>query len=694
MHKFLLVGNANTGKTTLFNSLSKSNEHTGNWHGVTNQEKVAKFKFEKQIYEVVDLPGIYSMTPHSFEEKVATDYIYANLDCPVINICDLNNIQRNLFLTLELIELGMKVFLVINQMDKKPFNNVDVDLLKNELGCPVFLLDASNKKQVANLKAELSKINEFEFKLPYNYIGDVDYNLHIKKQNVKINKKYLIIKLYENDKYLMENYLAENVKIPDLSETFAKKRYEFIATLKSIKHVDKKVYGYSGLDKILLNKYLALPIFISILLCIFYLTFFSLGAFISNFLQYLIQDLFGSWFIHFISSFVKTQWIVDLFDVALIGGIGSILSFLPQVTLLFFFLAILEDSGYLSRVAFLFEDIFSKVGLSGKGVYTLLMGFGCSASAILTSRNMEDKNAKIKTALMTPFMSCSAKLPIYAVLGGAFFGAGNVVVVLGLYLLGVVLGLTLCYILEKTSFKSKQQSFILEFAHLRFAKPNRIFAIIFDNLKQFLIRIGSLLICVNVIIWLLSSFSFRFGYVQFTGEKSMLQVLGELLCFIFKPLGFGNWGATSALIAGLVAKEVVVSSIAIFNGVSGGENQISKSLSSPSSVVFFTPASALAYMAFCLLYTPCIATLGVLKNEIGTKLMLFSVILQFSIAYLIAFLVFKISSFIELLGIFQTVLIVCAVLFIVFCIIFVLSKKRCLNCNYCKKKCKKIKKDI
>ncbi len=689
MPKFLLVGNANTGKTTLFNSLSKSNEHTGNWHGVTNEEKVAKYKFEKQIYEVVDLPGIYSMTPLSFEEKVATDYIYSHLDCPVINICDLNNIQRNLFLTLELIELGMKVFLVINQMDKKPFNKVDIKLLEQELGCPVFLLNAGNKKQVEKLKSDLSRLNDFKFAKTKNYIGDIKDDFNYKVQNEKINRNYLAIKFYENDEYLIEKFLRKDIKIPDMSESFAKKRYSFISSLKSINHIDKKVYGHSALDKILLNKFLALPIFICILLAVFYLTFFSLGAYISDFFQYLIQDLFGGWFIPFISSFIKTQWIIDLFDVAIIGGIGSILSFLPQVTLLFFFLALLEDSGYLSRVAFMFEDIFSKVGLSGKGVYTLLMGFGCSASAILTSRNMEDKNAKIKTALMTPFMSCSAKLPIYAVLGGAFFGAGNIIIVFGLYLLGVVLGLTLCYILEKTNFKSKQQTFILEFAHLRFVKPKRILAIIYDNLKQFLIRIGSLLVCVNVIIWLLSSFSFRFSYVQFTGEKSMLQVLGELLCFIFKPLGFGNWGATSALIAGLVAKEVVVSSIAIFNGVSGGDNQISKSLISPSSVVFFTPASALAYMTFCLLYTPCVATLGVLKKEIGAKLMWFSVVLQLLIAYSTAFIVFQICSLIEKVGIFQTVLIVCAVLFVLFCVFYVVSKRKCSSCRFCKKKCDK-----
>lgn len=693
MRRYLLVGNANTGKTTLFNSICKSNEHTGNWHGVTNEEKVARFKIDKEIFELVDLPGIYSMTPLSFEEKVTTDYIYSHLDCPVLNICDLNNIQRNLFLTLELLELGIKVILVVNAMDRKSFNELDEKMLARNLGCPVCVVSAESEKDVLKLKKQILNIDHYtyNYNLPYLKFFKFDFNYN---RSEKLNKDYITLKLLENDNQICDKF-AKNSKIPDLSESIAKKRYDYISDLKCIKHKGNKVYGKSVLDKLFLNKYLAIPIFLSILLLIFYLTFFSLGAIISSHLQYLIQDLFGTWFNGFISSFIKTMWVLDMLNTAIVGGIGSILSFLPQVTLLFFFLALLEDSGYLSRVAFLFEDLFSKVGLSGKSFYTLLMGFGCSASAILTSRNMEDKNAKIKTALMTPFMSCSAKLPIYAVIGGAFFGAGNAIIVLGLYLLGVVLGISLSLILENTFFKSKQQSFILEFAHLRIAKPKRIFSLIYDNLKQFLIRIGSLLICVNIIIWLLSSFSFNFGYIIETGDKSMLQSLGEILCFLFIPLGFGNWGSTSALLAGLVAKELVISSIAIFNGIQGGDGKISKSLSSPSSVVFFTPASALSYMTFCLLYTPCIATLGAIKKELGNKFIYFSIILQVLIAYVVSFCVYNLCNLIMSVGIFETIIIVFSGIFILFCLCYLIKKRKCLHCIGCKnnKSCFKKKVD-
>ena len=685
MNRFLLVGNANTGKTTLFNSLTKSNEHTGNWHGVTNQEKVGYFSFEKSKFEIVDLPGIYSMTPLSFEEKVATDYIYQNLDCPVINICDLNNIQRNLYLTLELLELGVKVVLVVNKMDKKPLNFIDEEKLSKSLGCPVYVVDAENKKDIINLKKNLVNFEKISFEYNLKYLNKLNLNeIKINLKNEKINQNYIKIKMLENDQYFTEKYGF----VGDQSQCIAKMRYEFISSLNSIKKNKNKAYGSSVLDKVLLNKYLAFPIFALVMFFVFYMTFFCIGPFFSSLFEKLI-DSFSSFLMPLLKKLIKTIWITDMIEVAIIGGLGSILSFLPQVTLLFFFLAVLEDSGYLSRVAFLFEDIFSKVGLSGKGVYTMLMGFGCSASAILTARNMDDKNAKIKTSLITPFLSCSAKLPIYAVIGGAFFGVSNVFVVFGLYILGLVVALTLCLLFEKTLFKSKKQSFILEFAHLRLVKPKRVLVLIWDNLKNFLIRIGSLLLSVNVIIWLISSFSLRFEYVAISGGKSMLQSIGEVLCIIFKPLGFGTWGATSALIAGLVAKEVVVSSIAIFNGINGGEKLISKSLNDPNSAVFFSPSSAISFLVFCLLYTPCVATLSVIGKELGKKYMWLSALMQFGVAYFLAFVVFNVAKLIEIIGVFQTIILLIAIVFVVCCFFVMISKNKCKSCETCKKKCKR-----
>ena len=394
---------------------------------------------------------------------------------------------------------------------------------------------------------------------------------------------------------------------------------------------------------------MCLPIFFGILFLVFYLTFFSVGAFFSDLLRTFIQDIVGKGLVDLLSSFIGVRWVIDLFEIGIVGGVGSLIAFLPQVILLFFFLSLIEDSGYLARVAFMFEDLFSKVGLSGKSVYTLLMGFGCSTTAALTARNMEDKNAKIKTALLTPYMSCSAKLPIYAVIGGAFFLRCNIFIIFGLYILGVVVALILSLILEKTSLKSKEQSFILEFPEYRLPSAKRVLLILWDNIKSFLLRVGTLLISVNVIVWVLQSFSFKFEYVpEVTGAKSMLQILGEIIAPIFVPLGFGNWGAASALLSGLIAKEVVVSSIAMINGVDiyvgDMKNQTMNSIITAGAAVMFTPSSALSFMVFCLLYSPCLATLSVFRKEIGKKWTYLSILIQFAVAYIASFIVYQLSE--------------------------------------------------
>ena len=458
---------------------------------------------------------------------------------------------------------------------------------------------------------------------------------------------------------------------------------------------EEKPYGESVLDKIFLNKFLALPIFFGILLLVFYLTFFSFGAYLSELLRNLIQNIIGGQIVSWLRGVCDVVWVVDLVETGIIGGIGSLLSFLPQVILLFFFLSLIEDSGYLARVAFLFEDIFSKLGLSGKSVYTLLMGFGCSTTAALTSRNMEDKNAKIKTALLTPYMSCSAKLPIYAVIGGAFFGAGNVFIVFGLYMLGVVVAILLSLFLEQKVLKSKEQSFILEFPAYRIPSPKRIFKILWENTKLFLVRIGTVIFALNIVVWFLQSFSFGFRFVKLTGEVSILQTLGSIFAPIFVPLGFGNWGAVSALLAGLVAKEIIVSSIAMFNGVDvlgdNMKNQTMRSILDPLSVVSFTPASALSYMIFCLLYSPCLATISVFKKEIGTKWTIISIVLQFIIAYLLSFVAFNIFRLVEIIGALNVFFIFLGAFAVAISLFLTIEKiktkktcKSCKNCNKCK----------
>ena len=369
----------------------------------------------------------------------------------------------------------------------------------------------------------------------------------------------------------------------------------------------------------------------------------------------------------------------------------KLLSFLPQVVLLFFFLSVLEDSGYLSRVAFIFEDILGKVGLSGKSVYTLLMGFGCSTTAIMTARNMDNKNSKIKTALVCPYMSCSAKIPIYAVIGGAFFGANNIFVIIGLYLLGVIVAITISKLLDMTVLKSNNQTFILEFPPYRRMSLKRTGKVLLENSKHFLVKVGSIMISMNIIIFLLSSFSFLFSYCP-DGTGSMLQTIGKFLSPIFAPLGFDNWAVVSALLAGLVAKEVVVSSIAMFNGIdSSATRLISESLLISTSAVYFAShASVLSFLVFSLLYVPCISSISMLIQEVGKKWTIIGVLIELVTAYIISFLVFNIAFTIELFG-WSAVFVLVAIIFIFLSFIFIykfVKHKKCTGlCQNCKKRC-------
>lgn len=689
----LLVGNANTGKTTFFNALTNKNQKTGNWHGVTNSEFFGNFKIDKTEYTLVDLPGIYSLSPLSFEEQVATNCVLANTDKLCLNICEQDNITRNLYLTLQLLEAGVQTILIVNTKNKKLY--LDLEKLSQKLG--IVVVEFKNKKSIKKIK---QTIKNFEIKKNYkkNYIQtlldsnkfDLCKKTKIQKINTQNKKNIFFAKIFENKFFLKlksknkkntcncencdkcekkQNNLKSTINFEKLNTDFvkikllerdelflqnyecnfdecgnvAKARYKYIDSVLKDQKIKSEVYGKSKFDKILLNKYLALPIFFLILIGIFYLTFYSVGAYLGDLFESGIACL-CNYTLPFLTRLGVGGWFLDMIEGAVFGGIGSVLSFLPQVCLLFLFLSILEDTGYLSRVAFLFEDILCKVGLSGKGVYTLLMGFGCSATSIMTARNMEDKNAKIKIALITPFFSCSAKLPIYAVIGGAFFGASNVFVIFGLYVLGSVLGILICSILDKTLYKSKQQSFILEFAPLQLVGIKKLVKVVWENTKQFLIRIGSLIISVNVIVWIVSNFSFDFRYVQIYNCPSMLESLGKILAPIFEPLGFGNWGAAAALLAGLIAKEIVVSSIAIFNNVNHDESRFAQSLYDPSSAVFFTPQSAISFLVFCLLYTPCVSALAVVKGEFGTKYAIVSLLGQFAVAYIVSFSVYNLLA--------------------------------------------------
>lgn len=695
MIRVSLIGNPNTGKTTLFNTLTGSNEHVGNWHGVTVEEKAKTIFFKNQQIEIVDLPGIYSLSRLSFEEKVATDYLLSHQTDLVVNICDYNNLQRNLYLTLGLLELGLNVIVVVNQIEKRRVSKISLVKLEEKLGVKVLPVDAADKQSVQQLKTELVNFQERAYSLPYLKLLPLGQAEVFLPEFLRQSKNFYAIKLLEDDQDVKQKFAVEQTF--DMAEKVAKVRYDFIDQL--MRECGQKnfgVYGRSRLDKILLNKFFALPAFLLILAAIFYLTFFSLGSFLSDGLSFLLEKFVSSPVLAWLEGVAgKSSWIYSFFEGAIFGGAGSVLTFLPQVALLFVCLSVLEDSGYLARVAFVFEDILSKVGLSGKSVYTLLMGFGCSTSAILTCRNMEERQAKIKTALLTPYMSCSAKFPIYVCLGGAFFGAGNIFVIMGLYLLGVVVAILTSMIFEKTILKSKEQSFILEFPPYRRLSFKQLFKVLFSSCKDFLSRVGGLIIAMNIIVWVLTNFSFSFGYVAQNGGQSMLEDLGTILAPLFVPLGFGSWGPVSALIAGLIAKEVILSSIALFNNVEGGQAQLALSLSDPSSAVYFSSASSvLSYLVFCLLYFPCLSSVGVLGKEIGKKWTIFGCISQFVVAYFVAMAFYNFGLIVSLFGWWRVYLGMAIIFAIVFALITVIKRCRLKGrqCDKCKKGCTKIEK--
>lgn len=691
----VLVGNPNVGKTTLYNNLTESANHTGNWHGVTMGHAQKIYTHNNKTYNVVDLPGIYSLSPLSFEEKEAIDFFYYNKNYLVLNIVDINTLNKNLYLTLELLSAGLNVLVIANNMGKKS-NGKQIKALKEQWNINIIEIDATNKKDILKLKEQINNINLNNFKKNNQIIklntkikgifDNFKNNIDFSKINTRFDKYFFALKLIEQDEYYIKkaNQNIQNLKNTEILEDIIKQKYNAInEVLKNQSTMlNKDVYGKSKLDNFVLNKYLSLPIFLCILFVIFYITFFGVGKSLSNLLSNFFQNNFGSWLVTAIKNITGSATIIDFFETAIVGGLGAVFSFLPQVVILFLCLGVLEDSGYLSRVAFCLDDIFSKVGLSGKSVYTLLMGFGCSTSACLTCRNVEDKNSKIKSAMLAPYMSCSAKLPIYVVIGSAFFGANNVFVIFFMYLLGVLVSLGLSVFYEKTFLKSGRDNFILEFPKYKATSIKRCLFLAKDSAKQFLIRIGSVLITVNIIVWVLSSFSFKFEFIKITGGVSILQRVGEIISPIFAPLGFGTWGASSALVAGLVAKEIIVSSIAMFNGVRAEGDvyyqNISKSLTRQSSAVCLTPASAISFMTFCLLYSPCLATMSVLKQEVGKKWLFVSIVTQISIAYVVSLFLHTSISIILSKGI---------VLYLAYVAIFALVAFACFRLLFCKKKC-------
>lgn len=598
--KVILAGNPNTGKTTLFNTLTNSFEHASNWHGVTVDVKQKQYEYAGKKFEVCDLPGLYSLDAYSKEEKIASDFIEQNRDAVVVCILDANNLKRNLFLALELKEKTPNLIFAVNMA--KEVKSFDAKKLEQELGVKTLAIDARKKKSAKTLKETIA-----------------DFAIE----------------------QIVPNKTFEQFDMSDFEKKSKQKFQEIADLLNRIGYQQNGLYGKSKLDKIVLSKFGSFVIFALVMGLVFFITFGTIG----NTFSEKVNDIFGALSVKlydFFQGFIKNELLLRFINEGVIAGALSVTSFLPQIILLFACLNFLEDFGYLSRVAFMFDPFFKRLGLTGRSAFSLIMGFGCTTTAIMTSRNLDNKNLQKRTSILLPFMSCSAKLPIFAVIASTFFAKYKALVVFSLYLFAILLMVVVALIFSKKDKEQEEQTFLLEMPKYRVPSLSKVLKNALTAGKNFIVRVGGAIVLSSVVIFMLYNFSFKFQYVGQNSENSVLYVLAKLLSWIFKPLGFGSVGATIAIFSGFVAKEMVVSSLAIVNKVP--VDGLALSLASSSSAVWFSPISAISFLVFVLLYTPCVSACIMMKKENGRKTMWLSIGLQIGIAYLASFLVYNILS--------------------------------------------------
>jgi len=655
-----LAGNQNCGKTTLFNALTGANQHVGNFPGVTVTRKSGIIKNTKDA-EVVDLPGIYSMRCYSAEETVARDFLLEEKPAVILNVVDATNLERNLYLTLQLLELRIPTVLALNMMDEVRDNggSVDAEGLSGYLGIPVVPISAARNEGIEELMRvvlETGKKGRKPDSRDLCLAGPAHRCIHSTAHLVEdhaeaagLPSKYAAIgliqqepgvadklKLSQNESETLEHLILqmEEEAGMDRFAALADMRYQFIesvcaATL--VKGGEKKGQVRSEkIDKLLTNKYLALPLFGAIMVLIFWVTFNGPGAWLSGLLEGAVEAVAG-WVDGALTAAEVSAPVHSLVVDGVIGGVGGVLSFIPFIVVLFFFLSVLEDTGYMARVAFFLDRPMRRIGLSGRSAVPLIIGFGCSVPAMLASRTMSSRRDRWMTLLLTPFMSCSAKIPIYALFSAVFFPDHAALVMIGLYLLGIAVGILSALLMRGTLFKGSSAPFVLELPDYRFPSARSVLLLMWEKAKDFLQRAFTVIFAASVLIWFLGAFDTRFNYVTDSGV-SILAYLGKLLAPIFAPLGFGNWQSATALLAGFSAKEAVCST---FGVLLGSEEAISG---------LFTIPAALSFLTFTLLYTPCAAAVGTLKKELSSWVYtVLTVIWQCGVAWICAFVMYRIA---------------------------------------------------
>ena len=662
---FALAGNQNCGKTTLFNALTGSNQHVGNFPGVTVDQKVGTIRGTE--HQVVDLPGIYSIRPYTQEEIVTRDFILKQKPDAILNIVDATNMERNLYLTLQLLTLRIPTVIALNMMDELRGNggSVDVKKMSQALGVPVIPISAAKNEGVSELvdtlvrtarNRDIPKVLDFCPEGPvHRCIHAVSHLIEDHAQRAGISRRFCAIKLIEgdadfdtmlglsqNEKELLEHSIIEMEHDTglDRNAALADMRYNFIETVCGqclVKAHESKEHARSiKIDKVLTHRVFAIPLFVAIMGLVFFLTFNVFGAWLSDVMAYAIDGL--TMFVdRALTAYGINPVVHSLIIDGIFSGVGSVLSFLPLIVVLFFFLSILEDSGYMARVAFVMDKLLRKIGLSGRSFVPMLIGFGCSVPAIMATRTLSSERDRKMTILLTPFMSCSAKIPIYTVFAAAFFPGKELPVMLVLYFGGMVIGVLLALVLKNTAFRGKPVPFVMELPNYRFPSAKSVLLLMWEKAKDFLQRAFTVIFLATVIIWFLQTFDLKLN-VAADSSQSILASLGRLVAPIFAPLGFGDWRMVTALVSGITAKEAVVSTFGVILGVSTEQLQVALHQ-------LFTPLSACSFLAFCLLYTPCMAAVATIRRELnsGWKTLLV-VVMQCVIAWLVALLVYQVGG--------------------------------------------------
>ena len=673
--KVALAGNPNCGKTTLFNALTGSNQYVGNWPGVTVEKKEGTAHLGDRAITVVDLPGIYSLSPYSMEEIVARDFIIGEGPDAVIDIVDATNLERNLYLTVQLLELERPLVLALNFMDevKARGDQIDVERLSKELGVPVVPITAKTGEgldellQVAHRQMHLGVTYE-----PDDLYDDFTHDIHHRMGELIHDYAYAAnlpahwasIKLLEGDGIVakalnlpadvqnkLDAIIAEyeaSSALGDRETLVADSRYRYIERVVRASVVKGK--GSEGptltekIDRIVTGKYTALPLFLCAMLVMFVITFGPFGSWLQDGVSALI-DLFSGRLEGALSAAGAPDVLISLACDGIISGVGGVLSFLPQIALLFFFLSFLEDSGYMSRAAFIMDRLLRRFGLSGKAFIPMLMGFGCSVPAIMGARTMENEKDRRMTIMLVPFMSCSARLPVYGLMSAAFFPKYSGLVVFSLYVIGILFAIVSGLILKKTMFQGEPAAFLLELPPYRLPTFKNCAMHVWEKVRGFLVKAGTLILSMSVVLWFLQSFGWTGGGFAMVEDasRSLLGALGTAISPVFSPLGFGTWQAAVALLTGLVAKEMVVSSMSLFYHISAtaGGAAIAAALSG----TFATPAAAYAFLVFVLLYVPCVAAVSTIYREMNSlKWTLASIAWQLCAAYLGSFLAYQVVS--------------------------------------------------